>query len=171
MEILQEGILMKIHFLIFLFIFLSGCQWDKTEDAKLKKRQIVCGFSEADSCREIKCKAAVKTEHSKLQKDIKPLLTKMNYLNIKEGFIKWRFPWPFENISEKTVTEETQDSILIKGEKKLKTISFKSSDFTRYGSILEINAVVCSDIPDFVEENILFNGLKDIYKEIRDELE
>ena len=162
---------MRIYFFVFTVIFLSGCQWDKTEDAKLKKRQIVCNFSEAGSCREIKCKAAVKTEYTKLQKDIKPLLAKMNYLNIKEGFIKWRFPWPFENISERTVTEETQDSILIKGEKKLKSISFRSSDFTRFGSILEINAIVCSDIPEFVEENILFNGLKDIYKEIRDELE
>lgn len=162
---------MRIIIAVSVIFIFAGCQWNKTEEEKLKKRQIVCVFSDAGSCREIKCKAAINTDSEKLHGSMKTLLTKMNYLNIKEGFINWRFPWPFDNISEKTLTEDTSDTISIKGEKKLKTISFKSYDFNRYGSILEIDAVVCSDIPEFVEENILFNGLKDIYKEIRDELE
>ena len=171
MVFLQEGIFMRILTIVLIIFTFSGCQWNKTEEEKLKKRQIVCNFANVDSCRNINCKAAIKTDHKKLHASIKTLLSEMNYLNIKDDFITWRFPWPFDNISEKTVTEETSEKILIKGENKLKTISFRSSDFTRYGSILEIDAVVCSDIPEFVEENILFNGLKDIYKEIRDELE
>ncbi|HNW82801.1 MAG TPA: hypothetical protein PKG52_07920 [bacterium] len=162
---------MRIIIIISAIFVFSSCQWNKTEEEKLKKRQIVCVFSDADSCREIKCKAAIKTDSEKLHKSIKAILMEMSYLNIKGGFVTWRFPWPFDNISEKAETEETADTIYFKGEKKLKTLSFKSSDFTVYGSILEINAVVCSNIPEFIEENILFNGLKDIYKEIRDELE
>ncbi|MCK5808120.1 hypothetical protein KAH37_03930 [bacterium] len=157
--------------LLVIAILFSGCI-TRDDSTRLESKEVLYSFVlDAAGCTDLTGRGMIEDASPKqVFEALSNAKFDFGYISIVDKKILVDLPWPYSDIEESVSVSSKEFTLVFTGSDKVKTLVIKTVKF-QTGTLVTISGTMCIDMPTFLRENVLSSFIKEIVRNLRDQLE